>query len=110
MVLLAFSGVMYCAISYVAQAGWGTHILRVPQAFMSVVPYAAILLVIVLVAGLGSHGLYNHWVLPALSDPQSPEFDPVLAGKTSSTNVTFFMMREASFILVLGFLVWRLRH
>src|SRR3546814_3941912 len=24
MVLLAFSGVMYCAIQYVAQAGWGT--------------------------------------------------------------------------------------
>src|SRR3546814_13397356 len=61
MVLLAFSGVMYCAIQYVAQAGWGTNILRVPQAFLSVAPYAAILLVIVLVAGLGTHGLYHHW-------------------------------------------------
>lgn len=110
MVLIAFAGVMYCAIQYVAQAGWGTNILRVPQAFMSVVPLAAISLTVVLAVGLGTHQLYHHWADPALSNPESPSYDPLIAGKTSYMNVPLFMLRVVGFMAIWGFFAWKLRQ
>src|SRR3546814_18450272 len=75
MVLLAFSGVLYCAIKYVAQARLGSIILRVTQASMSVVQYAAIPLLTVLVAGVGNHGLYNR-ITVALAQRAYLPLDP----------------------------------
>src|ERR1700743_1366381 len=46
------AGVMFCAIQYAAQAGWSASILRVPQAFGRVLPIAAVILLIIIVAGL----------------------------------------------------------
>src|SRR5580698_5630526 len=37
-------GVLFCAIQYVAQAGWSASILRIPQAFAGVLPKAAVIL------------------------------------------------------------------
>src|ERR1700733_10796092 len=44
-------GVLFCAIQYVAQAGWSASILRVPQAFAKALPIAAIVLLVII--GLG---------------------------------------------------------
>nr|WP_294897046.1 quinol:cytochrome C oxidoreductase [uncultured Pedobacter sp.] len=55
------AGLFFCAIQYVAQAGWSASLLRVPQAFSKVLPLASIILVIVIAAGLFSHNLYNSW-------------------------------------------------
>src|ERR1700744_6192666 len=46
------AGVMFCAIQYAAQAGWSASLLRVPQAFGKVLPVAALILVVIIVAGL----------------------------------------------------------
>lgn len=55
------AGLFFCAIQYVAQAGWSAGLLRVPQAFAKVLPYASLILVIVVAAGLFSHNLYGSW-------------------------------------------------
>ncbi|HET8829526.1 MAG TPA: quinol:cytochrome C oxidoreductase [Pelobium sp.] len=55
------AGLFFCAIQYVAQAGWSAGLLRVPQAFSKVLPYASLILVIVVAAGLFSHNLYGSW-------------------------------------------------
>ncbi|HEX7366523.1 MAG TPA: quinol:cytochrome C oxidoreductase [Pelobium sp.] len=55
------AGLFFCAIQYVAQAGWSASLLRVPQAFSKVLPFASLVLVIVVVAGLFSHNLYGSW-------------------------------------------------
>ncbi len=55
------AGLFFCAVQYVAQAGWSASLLRVPQAFSRVLPFASIILIIVVVAGLFSHNLYNSW-------------------------------------------------
>lgn len=55
------AGLFFCAVQYVAQAGWSASLLRVPQAFSKVLPFASIILIIVVVAGLFSHNLYNSW-------------------------------------------------
>src|ERR1700709_2362070 len=46
------AGVMFCAIQYAAQAGWSASILRVPQAFGKVLPIAALILIVIVIAGL----------------------------------------------------------
>ncbi len=55
------AGLFFCAIQYVAQAGWSASLLRVPQAFSKVLPFASLVLVIVVAAGLFSHNLYGSW-------------------------------------------------
>lgn len=107
--LMAFAGLMFCAIQYVAQAGWSAAILRIPQAFMAVIPYAAVILLIVIGAGLAGHHLYHHWADPALTTPGSPEYDEVIAGKASYMNVPMFMARLVLYLLVWGFFGWKLR-
>src|ERR1700744_1123022 len=46
------AGVMFCAIQYVAQAGWSASIIRIPQAFGRVLPIAGLILVVIVIAGL----------------------------------------------------------
>src|ERR1700753_1788298 len=45
-------GVFFCALQYVAQAGWSASILRVPQAFAKVLPIAGIILLVIICGGL----------------------------------------------------------
>ena len=42
------AGGVFCAIQYVAQAGWSASLIRVPQAFVKVLPVAAVILVAVI--------------------------------------------------------------
>jgi hypothetical protein len=39
---VCMAGVFFCAVQYVAQAGWSASILRIPQAFAKTLPIAAI--------------------------------------------------------------------
>src|SRR3954468_11980238 len=48
-------GIFFCAVQYVAQAGWSTAVLRVPQAFAKVLPYAGLILIAIICAGLFLH-------------------------------------------------------
>src|SRR3569833_2156810 len=45
-------GIFFCAVQYVAQAGWSTSLLRVPQAFARILPIAGGILLVIILAGL----------------------------------------------------------
>ena len=96
------AGVMFCGIQYAAQAGWSASILRVPQAFGKVLPIAALILVIIIIAGLKmTHTvnvegkdhiepyLYARWATPDLRIKDSGIYDSVIAGKAGYLNVPF---------------------
>lgn len=111
---VCLAGLFFCAVQYVAQAGWSASLLRVPQAFIKVVPIAATILVVVAVAGLtlqhdttNHHGevvhapyLYKVWAAHGLSDPKSEHYDAIIAGKSSFLNTPFFIARLVIFLLV----------
>src|SRR3546814_9580993 len=69
------AGTCFLAIQYVTQSGWSAGMIRVPQAFSSVLPIASLILLGICVAGLFSHNLYNHWYGEGLVDPESPNLD-----------------------------------
>jgi vacuolar-type H+-ATPase subunit I/STV1 len=49
---VCIAGVFFCALQYAAQAGWSASILRIPQAFAKVLPYASVVLLLVIFCGI----------------------------------------------------------
>jgi len=99
-------GVLFCAIQYVAQAGWSASFIRIPQAFAKVLPYAAIILIAVITLGLFTNHtvieegrkvvepyLYGHWATKGLSVKGSGNYDAIIAGKSVFLNKPFFIAR-----------------
>ncbi|WP_145859329.1 quinol:cytochrome C oxidoreductase [Pedobacter suwonensis] len=95
---VCMSGTFFLAVQYVAQAGWSASILRVPQAMAKTLPIAAVILVVVISAGLYSHNLYHHWHAEGLTDQNSPNYDAIIAGKSVFLNVPFFLGRQVVFL------------
>lgn len=95
---VCMSGTFFLAVQYVAQAGWSASILRVPQAMAKTLPIAAVILVVIISAGLYTHNLYHHWHADGLTDPKSPNYDSLIAGKAVFLNVPFFLGRQVVFL------------
>ncbi len=92
------AGLFFVAIQSVANAGWATSLIRIPMAFGSVLPYAAVILIVIVVGGLFTHNLYHHWADPELINPASPKYDKLIAGKSGFLNVPFFLIRLVAFL------------
>jgi hypothetical protein len=106
-------GIFFCAVQYVAQAGWSAAILRVPQAFAKTLPIAAVILLLVICGGLfithtglNEYGketvlpyLYKLWALKGVTTPGDPNYDAIITGKSGFLNVPFFLAR---LVLYLG--------
>lgn len=88
----------FLALQYVSQAGWPTGLLRIPQAMASVLPIASIVLIIITGLGLSSHNLYHHWHAEGITDPNSPHYDALVAGKSAFLNVPGFFARQIIFL------------
>ncbi|WP_026897075.1 hypothetical protein [Daejeonella oryzae] len=100
------AGLFFLAVQYVAQAGWPTGFLRVPQAFSRVLPIASLILLVVCASGLLTHNLYHHWNGEGLSDPASENYDPIIAGKSGYLNVPFFLIRLVLFLGAYSFFAY----
>ncbi|MEH6304974.1 quinol:cytochrome C oxidoreductase [Olivibacter sp. CPCC 100613] len=92
------AGACFIALQFAAQAGWSAGLLRIPQAMASVLPIAAIILIVILILGLFSHNLYHHWYADGITDPNSPHYDALIAGKSAFLNVPAFLSRQIIFL------------
>ncbi len=100
---IAACATFFMAVNYAAESGWWVVIKRILEAIGSFMPYGALVLFIVLLAGAAHmHHLY-HWMDPAVSDPDSPLFDEIIAGKTAYLNVPFMIIRQ---LLIMGGWIW----
>jgi len=114
-------GVFFCALQYVAQAGWSASILRIPQAFARTLPYAAAILIVIVVAGLSlTHTgmldgkqvvvpyLYKTWATKGILDPNNEIYDSLVHGKSGFLNIPFFLSRIVLYLVsysILGLLI-----
>lgn len=92
------AGACFIALQMVTQAGWSVGLLRIPQAMASVLPVAAIILIVIIASGMVGHNLYHHWHADGITDPNSPNYDALIAGKSSFLNVPAFFSREIIFL------------
>jgi hypothetical protein len=104
---LAITGILFFAIQYASQAGWSSSLIRIPLAFGSWLPYAlAIILVVFYLANYSSHWHLFHWLDHSLYEEtladgsQNPNYDPVIAGKESYLNLTFYFIRLFGIFLI----------
>lgn len=95
---IALCGLFFVAVQYIAQAGWSAGFIRVPQAMSGFLKYGCLALLLIFI--FGHHDLY-HWTHKELYDPASPEYDPIMAGKSGFLNMPFYIIR-----LVLYGLIW----
>lgn len=89
---LAIGASFFLAIQFITQSGWSAMFKRVPEAMMSFIPYAG---VIMLLLYFGMHYLY-HW-----SHEEAVQTDILIQHKSPYLNIPFFFIR-----LVLVFVVW----
>lgn len=119
---VSICGIFFCAVQYVAQAGWSVAILRIPQAFGRILPYVAVILFVIICAGLflthpglNEDGkqttlpyLYKLWALKGVTTPGDPNYDAVIAGKSGFLNVPFFLIRLVIYLASYSLLGWML--
>jgi hypothetical protein len=119
---VSICGVFFCAVQYVAQAGWSASILRIPQAFARVLPIAAVVLLVIICAGLyfthpGTNVegrqtivpyLYKEWALKGVTTPGNENYNAIITGKSGFLNVPFFLIRLVTYLGCYSLLGWLL--
>jgi hypothetical protein len=95
--LIATCAIIFVTISQLANAGWYVAIRRIPEAMSRFMPFGALVIILVSVFGIGY--LY-HWAHEGIMDPNAPNFDKVLAGKSWYLNKPFFLIRLIGFTTI----------
>jgi len=99
---VALGAMAFMAIQYIGQAGWSVVLLRVMEGISSYMLVGGIILFLILVAGgLHFHHIF-HWMDASLVDPNSPNYDEIIDGKSGFLNIPFFLTRV--FIYLLGWI------
>ena len=105
---IALIGTFFLAVQYVAYAGWSVLIKRVPEALSYYLPVGAVIMLLTYI--FGSHDIF-HWTHDYLYDVNSPEYDPIIAGKAGYLNTPFFLIRMALYFgLWIFFSMWLRRN
>lgn len=97
--LLSMGVLAFYAIQQVSQAGWSPVLFRVMQGITSYLPVGSVIFFIILVL-CGLH--FNHifvWLGEGVTDPQNPNYDAIIAGKSGYLNFPFWIIRAAVFLL-----------
>jgi hypothetical protein len=91
-------GMFFLSYNNLAQAGWSAVFRRIPEAMPSFLPVPAI--IILILAVFFGDKLF-HWMHEGIMDPNSPNYDAIIAGKQGFLNKPFYIIR-----LVLYFTLW----
>lgn len=98
--LIALGATAFKAINIVAQAGWSPILFRVMQAIGAyLLPGSIIFFVILLLTGFHFNHLFV-WMVEGVTDPNSPNYDHLIAGKSGYLNFPFWIIRAAIFLTV----------
>ena len=95
---LALGATFFLAVQYVAEVGWSAVIKRPLEAMGQSLPIAGVFMIVIL--AFGGHTLY-HWMGEGITDPNSANYDEIIAGKSGFLNPVFFWIR-----VILYFVIW----
>ncbi len=85
----------FLALQYVAEVGWSVVLKRVLMAVGTFLPYVAVVIfIIILTAGFHLFGNHTyHWMAEGIMNPESANYDAIIAGKEGYLNFGFFFVR-----------------
>lgn len=101
---IALGALFFLLIHHITKAYWSTVVRRIAEAVAYSFPMLAVLSIPIL---LGMYDLY-HWTHPELLDPASPDYDPIIDGKSPYLNEPFFFARLAIYFLAWTVLSYKL--
>jgi hypothetical protein len=95
---IAFTATFFLCAQITAFAGWNVVVKRVWEA-MGMFMVVGLVLMGILAAGVWGHfhHLY-HWNTPGITDPASPLYDKIIAGKKAFLNPTFYTVGVMLFL------------
>ena len=97
--LISMGTLAFYAIQQVAQAGCSPVLFRVMQGITAYLPVGSVLFFVFLILS-GLH--FNHlfvWLGEGVTDPNSANYDHIIAGKAGYLNFPFWIVRAAIFLL-----------
>lgn len=100
----ALGGLFFLIFHHLTRASWSITINRINESLIWAFP---LLFVLGLPLLFGMHDLY-HWTHAELYDPNSPEYDEILAGKRAYLNTPFWAVRMVLYFVVWTFVSYRL--
>jgi hypothetical protein len=88
----------FMALQYVAEVAWSVAVKRVYEAVSSYLPIGCGVIIFILLMGqFHVHHLY-HWQTEGVTDPSSPHYDEVIAGKAGYFAPWFFWLRTLVYV------------
>ena len=97
---ISLFAVVFVALQYISEAGWSIVLKRVPEAIMSFLPITGIIMLIIVIAGAMHWNHIYHWMETGIMDPNSDNYDPIIAGKEPYLNIPFFLIRSFIYVFV----------
>lgn len=94
---IALGALFYLALHYATESGWGAVILRVFEAVMLVLPFGAIVLIVVFLAGTLDWNHIYMW-MDESKLTMGEDFDKLLYKKSGYLNQGFFWIRTLIYI------------
>jgi len=90
----------FLAIQYAAQVGWSAGILRVMESVALFVGIPLLGMLFLVVTGtMDLHHIW-HWMQEGIMDPESANYDAIIAGKEGYLNDTFFIGRTVAYLVI----------
>ncbi|MDI1257464.1 MAG: quinol:cytochrome C oxidoreductase [Flavobacterium sp.] len=100
--LISLGALAFYGIQQVAQAGWSPVLFRVMQGITAYLPVGSVIFFVILVV-TGFHFFEGNnlfaWMEHGITDPKSPHYDKMIAGKSGYLNVPFWLLRAAIFLI-----------
>ena len=97
----------FYAVQHAAQAGWPIVLLRVMEGVSWFLPVGGFLIILILILSGAHMNHLFHWMAEGITDPNSQNYDSIIAGKKGFLNVPFFIGRAILFWAGwTGFFLW----
>lgn len=97
--MISLGALTFYALQYVSQAGWSPVLFRVMEAINAYMPIGSLIMFVLLVLSALQVNQLFHWMNPDLFDPESSNYDVIIAGKQAYLNKPFFLIRAAFYLL-----------
>lgn len=107
---IAFMSMLFLSTQITAFTGWNAVVKRVLEA-MTQFMWVGALLMGLIAAGIWGH--FHHlyyWNTPGITDPTSPAYDKVIAGKSGFLNPVWYTLATVGFLVVWYFWAKKLRQ
>ena len=97
--LISLGVLVFYALQHVSQAGWSVVLFRVMEAISAYLPIGSLIFFLLLVMSSLHMNHMFAWMDPELINPDSPEYDKLLAGKSGYLNVPAFLIRALIYLV-----------